>query len=92
MILPNITMMTQVLLGYLIKIISIAFRIFDTHMGGWEVKQEKENFVAQKFWESVVKQYSNGRYNKQELCQPKWDGPILYFNKINFACYFRAII
>ncbi|WP_270168594.1 GNAT family N-acetyltransferase [Paenibacillus sp. SYP-B4298] len=60
---------------------NVALRIFDTHMGGWEVKQEKENLIAQKFWESVVKQYTNGRYNKQESYEPKWDGPIIYFNK-----------
>lgn len=59
----------------------IAFRILDTHEGLWEVKQEKENIIAQKFWESVVNQYTDGRYRKHESHQPEWDGPIIYFNK-----------
>lgn len=57
-----------------------AIKIFDHHQGNWEVKQEKENYVAQIFWESVIQQYSNGRYTKIESFLPKWEGPIIIFN------------
>ncbi|WP_160496880.1 hypothetical protein [Paenibacillus dendrobii] len=56
----------------------VATRIFDRHKGNWEVKQEKENYNAQKFWETVINQYCNGRYTKKESL-PKWDGPIIFF-------------
>ncbi|TBL80695.1 GNAT family N-acetyltransferase [Paenibacillus thalictri] len=61
----------------------VAFRIFDTHPGFWEVKQEKENAIAHQFWKSTVDRYTGGNYDKLESYPPVWDGPIVYFQAAN---------
>lgn len=39
-----------------------AFRIFDRFPGSWEVTQWVSNLPAQRFWEKVVTQYTDGQY------------------------------
>ncbi|WP_010275222.1 GNAT family N-acetyltransferase [Paenibacillus senegalensis] len=62
-----------------------ALTIFDTHPGLWEVKQEKENKIAQKFWQSVIQSYTGGAYTRLESHPPAWDGPLIYFSKPLFT-------
>jgi predicted acetyltransferase len=37
----------------------VAYRVFDSFEGRWEVTQEKENLLAQRFWQQVIEGYSN---------------------------------
>jgi len=57
----------------------VANKIFNSHDGIWEIKQEKNNKVAQKFWENVINQYTDGHYRKVDSYEPQWDGPIICF-------------
>ncbi|MDE5992034.1 MAG: GNAT family N-acetyltransferase [Oscillospiraceae bacterium] len=40
-----------------------SMKIFDMFPGGWETSQWSNNLPAQKFWEKVVAEYTNGKYN-----------------------------
>lgn len=40
-----------------------AIKIFDMFRGSWEISQWSNNLPAQKFWEKVVDEYTNGKYN-----------------------------
>ena len=40
-----------------------AVKIFDMFPGGWEVSQWSNNLPARKFWEKVVAEYTNGKYD-----------------------------
>jgi predicted acetyltransferase len=58
-----------------------AFYLFDTFNGEWEIKQEKENENAQRFWSTVVSEYTNNNYSKVESHEPEWEGPVIRFKK-----------
>jgi len=58
-----------------------AHYLFNTFNGEWEVKQEKENHIAQRFWESIIREYTNNNYLKVESHEPEWDGPVIRFIK-----------
>lgn len=57
----------------------VAHQIFDTFHGQWEVKQEKENIGAHKFWICVIDEYKSGNYERVESYGSEWDGPIIWF-------------
>ncbi|MDE6708986.1 MAG: GNAT family N-acetyltransferase [Oscillospiraceae bacterium] len=40
-----------------------AVKIFDMFPGGWEVSRWSNNLPARKFWEKVVDEYTNGKYD-----------------------------
>lgn len=40
-----------------------AIKIFDMFPGGWEISQWMNNLPAQSFWNKVVAEYTNGKYN-----------------------------
>lgn len=41
----------------------VAMKIFDMHKGGWEIAQWSKNVPAQKFWKSVVNEYTKGNFS-----------------------------
>lgn len=41
-----------------------AMKIFDMFPGGWEISQWVNNLPAQKFWQKVVAEYTNGKYDR----------------------------
>ncbi|UOY93085.1 GNAT family N-acetyltransferase [Ectobacillus sp. JY-23] len=55
----------------------VAFQLFDSFSGTWEVAQMKENIPAQLFWRNVIGTYTKGSY--QEITKEDWDGPIQRF-------------
>lgn len=40
---------------------------FDAHPGMWEVNEMAQNVVAQKFWENVISEYTNGDFGTHEV-------------------------
>lgn len=42
----------------------VAFKIFDKFQGKWEIVASKENLVAEKFWDKVIRQYTKGKFSK----------------------------
>lgn len=57
-----------------------AFTLFNCFQGQWEVKQERENQIAQRFWEAAIREYTNGNYVKLDSHLPEWDGPVIRFH------------
>ncbi len=51
-----------------------AFEVFDRFPGRWQVSQIAENLPAQKFWRTIISQYTQGNY--QEF--PALDGDGVY--------------
>jgi len=58
----------------------VAFHIFDMFPGRWEVSETKKNIPAQKFWRSVIGEYTNGKYEGIFLDDGRWQGPIQSFH------------
>jgi predicted acetyltransferase len=58
-----------------------AYRVFGMFGPLWEVRQTKDNTVAQAFWGNVVSKYTGGDFD----CKPDgcgdWKGPILTFKR-----------
>ena len=40
-----------------------SMKVFDMFSGSWEISQWKNNVSAQSFWEKVINEYTNGKYN-----------------------------
>lgn len=55
-----------------------AVELFRRFPGRWEVAQEPENLVAQRFWRQVIGEVTGGRFKEVEGA-PAWDGPIQRF-------------
>jgi len=54
-----------------------AFMVFDQFSGIWNVGQEPQNVRAQRFWRTIIKQYSNNHFT--EIQKKYWDGPMQEF-------------
>jgi predicted acetyltransferase len=57
----------------------ISFRVFDLFKGNWEVRQIKENILAQKFWKKVIGEYTNNNYQEIILDDENWCGFVQTF-------------
>lgn len=44
-------------------LVILVLMIFDMFPGGWEISQWSNNVPAQKFWEKIVVEYTNGKYD-----------------------------
>lgn len=49
-----------------------AITIFDKYRGNWEIKPSSGNEIAYKFWEKVIKEYTNNNY--------KFENSLFIFN------------
>ena len=59
----------------------VAMKIFDMFPGGWEISQWNNNLPAQKFWEEVVKDYTDGKYDKF-IALEKEEVGFTFYNKL----------
>ena len=59
---------------------TVAFRIFDRFPGKWEVQQTTTNVAAQRFWRSVIDEYTSGNFTETILDNESWHGPIQSFD------------
>jgi len=59
----------------------VAKQIFDTHSGAWEVLQHGNNHISKQFWESVIHDYTNGKYFVHEVKTEHWEGQGITFIK-----------
>ncbi|MFC5406295.1 GNAT family N-acetyltransferase [Cohnella soli] len=55
----------------------VAFYLFNTFKGKWEVAQIDSNLPAQKFWRKTIGRYTNNNF--QEIRKDEWEGPIQIF-------------
>ena len=56
-----------------------AFAAFERFPGHWEVSQINENLPAQRFWRSVLTEYTHGEYREVVLADEQWHGPVQSF-------------
>jgi predicted acetyltransferase len=56
-----------------------AFRIFDLFPGKWEVRQISSNTLAQRFWRTIIGEYTKGHYREAVLKNDTWKGPVQSF-------------
>ena len=52
----------------------VAKEVFNKHKGMWEVLQIPTNIRAQKFWKSVIDEYTNGAYEECGSINDQWIG------------------
>lgn len=57
----------------------VAFQVFDRFCGKWEIHQISTNTVAQKFWRSVIGEYTTGKFT-EIVMDDKWQGTIQCFD------------
>ncbi|MCU6713242.1 GNAT family N-acetyltransferase [Paenibacillus sp. J5C_2022] len=57
----------------------VAFQIFNQFPGAWEIRQTRGNIPANRFWNKVIKEYTEGSYNEIILDREDWNGPIQTF-------------
>jgi predicted acetyltransferase len=58
----------------------VAFYIFDKFSGKWEVRQMNTNIAAQRFWRSVIGEYTEGNFTETILNNELWHGPVQTFD------------
>jgi predicted acetyltransferase len=55
----------------------VARQIFDSFPGWWHVAEMETNMSAQRFWRSVISEYTGGQF--EDGREPGWDGPVQRF-------------
>jgi predicted acetyltransferase len=58
---------------------TVATTIFSMYPGKWEVRVVRTNLPAKAFWERVISEYSEDRYNCEERNDETWRGNIFSF-------------
>ncbi|HEY9664352.1 MAG TPA: hypothetical protein V6C65_38400, partial [Allocoleopsis sp.] len=58
----------------------VAFEIFDSFVGQWEIHQVHSNKVAQQFWRSVIGAYTEGNYTETVMEDTDWTGIVQCFD------------
>jgi len=58
---------------------TVATTIFSMYPGKWEVRVVRTNLPAKAFWERVISEYSEDRYNCEERNDETWRGSIFSF-------------
>ncbi len=56
-----------------------ATALFDQFRGRWEVRQASQNEAAQAFWRTVVRRYTQGRFEETFHNDGTWRGPVQRF-------------
>jgi predicted acetyltransferase len=59
---------------------TVATAIFSMYPGKWEVRVVRTNLPARVFWEKVISEYSEERYNCEERNDEIWRGSIFSFH------------
>lgn len=55
----------------------LAFYMFDSFPGKWDVPQVENNLKAQAFWRAIISEYTGGNYT--ETRKSDWGGPVQTF-------------
>lgn len=61
----------------------LAFNLFDSFPGKWEIPQVEKNLKAQAFWRAIISEYTGENY--KEIHKPDWDGPVQVFESTGGA-------
>jgi predicted acetyltransferase len=58
---------------------AVAAQIFSMFRDKWEIRVMRKNINAEKFWEAVIDEYTNGKYEKEMRDDALWRGAIFSF-------------
>lgn len=58
----------------------VAFHVFDLFCGRWEIHQVHTNSVAQQFWRSVIRAYTENNYTEIVMEDTDWTGIVQCFD------------
>jgi predicted acetyltransferase len=58
---------------------AVAAQIFSMFRGKWEIRVMRKNTNAEKFWETTIREYTNGKYRKAMRDDALWRGAIFSF-------------
>lgn len=50
----------------------LAFHLFETFQGPWQVRQVLAAEGAIAFWRSIINEYTHGNYGEDEITDPHW--------------------
>ncbi|MDZ8187280.1 MAG: GNAT family N-acetyltransferase [Nostoc sp. ChiSLP02] len=70
----------------------VASQIFDGFCGRWEIYQMKTNTVAQKFWHSVILDYTKGKFREIAIDDGDRQGTIQCFDNTSKRSLNRSAI
>jgi predicted acetyltransferase len=59
---------------------SAAFQVFNKFPGVWEVLQQGENEPSKLFWEEVINEYTQGKFQIENAVTEWWEGQALIFD------------
>ena len=63
----------------------VAFHLFDLLHGGWEIYHPHANFVAQKFWQNVIEEYTADIYTETVMENNGWNGIMRCFDNTKLS-------
>jgi len=69
----------------------VAFHIFESFRGKWEVQQTAANAPAQHFWRKTIAEYTGGQYLETNLHNELWRGPVQCFDNSNSISFTNAM-
>ena len=58
----------------------VAVEIFNRFPGQWEVIQHGDNQPSMRFWQTVIQEYTHGKYRKEKAKTEYWEGQALIFD------------
>jgi predicted acetyltransferase len=66
----------------------IVYNVLNKYKGTWQIKYHPKNIVSVKFWNSIIKEYTNGQYkiiknNKETLYRDGTIGEVIIFDNKN---------
>ncbi len=44
----------------------VTYKLFNKYKGKWEIRQSSTNYLAVKFWRSIIKEFTNGNFKEIE--------------------------
>ena len=59
---------------------TVARRVFEMFPGPWGVVQHGANLPSIRFWEKVVGEFTDGRFEQVDVVTEDWDGQALIFD------------
>jgi predicted acetyltransferase len=58
----------------------VAFEVFNSLPGKWEVAELENSYPSQEFWRKVIAEYTQGAFSETVLDNDEWKGPVQSFD------------
>lgn len=57
----------------------LAFYLFDTFKGDWQVRELEKNMTGIAFWRHIIAKYTKNSFTEVYIDDKRWKGPVQYF-------------